>query len=239
MWPCSTLFRWSPDAARWRILDGAAPRGIRVNGPLDLSGSPSLHCLPARLSATAIDVSSCPNLSSLPAGLKCRDLNISRTGVESLPGDLDVTTRVNAASCQRLRVLPDLKVESLILRGCVALESLPAALVVRTLDLGRCRRLVSIPDETARHVVHLDVSGCTSLARLPEGFRRLQTLDVSGCIGLAELPIGIRIRSSIDVADSSLPHCLGLCGRSGFCGAACRSRTMWHFRPRRSPWTRF
>jgi len=204
MWPLSALFRWSSDAARRRILEGNAPRRMRVQGALNLANSPSLQSLPARLSATTIDVSSCRNLRTLPCRLKCQELNLSRTNIESLPCDIEVTTSINAAGCSRLRMLSELKIDSLILRGCVALERLPETLIVRNLDVSRCRRLEYVPDITALYVVNLDVSECPSLTALPERFGRLQTLNVSGCSGLRELPAGIRIRTSIDVAGSGL-----------------------------------
>ena len=204
MWPFGTLFRWSPEAARPRILAGRAPRGLRVRGALRLANSPALARLPDRLSAASIDISDCPQLAALPAGLRCQELTANRTPIETLPDDLRVTWALRAASCQRLRRLPALRLDTLVLRGCGRLERLPPGLIVRRLDLARCRRLQSLPDETALMVSHLDLSGCANLKALPERFGRLQTLDVSGCSSLVELPLGMRLRGSIELADSGL-----------------------------------
>ncbi len=204
MWPLWSFVRWSSDAARRRILAGNAPRNMRVEGALNLANSPSLRRLPDRLTATSIDVSSCRNLLALPSRLNCRELNLSRTHIEGLPCGIEVTTSIHAADCTRLRMLPELNVDMLILRGCVALKRLPDNLVVRNLDISRCRGIESLPESTALYVAHLNASDCSSLASLPDRFGRLQTLNVNGCSSLECLPAGIRIRSSIDVAGSSL-----------------------------------
>ncbi len=101
-------------------------------------------------------------------------------------------------------MLPALRLERLVLRGCVRLRTLPEGLVARHVDLGRCHRLEILPESLAAGATALDLSGCSSLTVLPERFGRLQWLNIAGCVRLTELPLGMRLRGSIEVAGSGL-----------------------------------
>ena len=60
----------SSKEARGLIVTGRAPRGMRVQGRLDLKGCDEFTHLPDDLSADIVDVRGCERLGSLPAGLR-------------------------------------------------------------------------------------------------------------------------------------------------------------------------
>ena len=196
--------QWSPRVARERILKGNFPRTMRVAGHLNLAGEPGLRALPARLWATSVNVSRCANLRAVPAELECWELIVGQSGIENLPAGLRVLDRLDAEGCRRLRGIGAYHLSTLMLRGCLALESLPEGLCVRRLDLSRCPLWSELPKSVLASVEFLDVSECSQLTALPDRFARLEGLNVSGCKNLTKLSAGMRIRSWIDVADSGL-----------------------------------
>jgi hypothetical protein len=198
------LTSWSPADARRRIAAGKGREGMFVDGALDLSNNQSLETLPARLSATAINLSFCTRLKALPTGLRCRELRLRGTKLEWIPPDLEVDDRIDARDCRRLRRLPPVAVEELILRDCTALSELPEGLKVRTLDISGCTGIEEVPASIAPRLRHLRAANCTRLVLLPENLANLDDLDVSGCLNLESLPDGMRIRSAIEVAGSGL-----------------------------------
>lgn len=200
----NSLRTWSAQSARERILAGKAPAGMRVEGVLNLAGMRTLQSLPSNLRAESIDVSDCPRLRHLPDRLQCATLILRRSGIETLPPDMAVSTNIDAQDCRRLHSLPALRVDQLNLRGCTALERLPDGLVARIVDVSQCSSLTEIPASVARYIHHLNASQCTGLEALPDSFAGLITLNVSGCTQLATLPEGITIRRWVDVSGSSL-----------------------------------
>jgi hypothetical protein len=201
-WP--SVRAWSPDAARRQILSGRAWQPMRIAGSLNLANAVAIRSLPGRLVADVIDLSGCQNLHALPAGIRCRTLILRQSGVANLPAGMEVTDRIDAAGCRRLRSVGAYRIRELTLRGCLALESLPNGLQARILDVSRCPLLAGLPVSVLASVEHLDFSDNVNVTKLPANFSRLQTLNVSRCSGLAELAEGIRVRSWIDVADSGL-----------------------------------
>ena len=200
----ASLFEWSPEAARDRLLEGRVPSKMSVKGTLNLAGYTGLRALPTNLTAEAVDVSDCTDLINMPIALKCRDLLLRRTRIEALPPELDVWRRIDAQDCRRLRSLYRIRVQELNLRGCIALQNLPDDLMVRRLDVSHCPRLRELPAKLAKHVIDLNVSHCSGLTSLPEDLVHLETLDISGCTGLTSLPENIRVRSWIDLAGCSI-----------------------------------
>lgn len=196
--------RWTPAAARQRILKGTAPERVRVEGSLNLSRATGLRRLPARLAATSINLSGCPNLRALPAGLECWELLLRNSGVENLPAGMRVLERIDAEGCQRLRSVGAYQLRELLLGGCVALESLPEGLRVQRLDVSRCPLWRELPRSVVASVEYLDLSRCPQVTSLPDSFARLEGLNVADCPNLHALPAGIRIRSWVDVAGSGI-----------------------------------
>ncbi len=195
---------WTAPEARRRILGGTAPRRLRVDGHLNLSGTPLLRSLPTRLTARSVNVSRCRNLRALPPGLECWELIVRASGVENLPAGLRVIERIDAEDCRRLRTVGAYHLQELILRRCLALDSLPEGLHVRRLDVSGCPLWSTLPASVLSSVEILDVSDCPQVTQLPDCFARLEGLNVSGCRNLERLPPGIRVRSWIDVADTGL-----------------------------------
>ena len=170
--------------ARDLILEGKAPKRLRVGGRLDLSGT---------------------DVTTLPAGLHCYHLALKNTPVRSLPTDLQVDYKIDLQGCTQLAELPvGLKVGSLVLRGCTALPALPEGLDVCFLDLQGCTRLERWPERASIRIGRLNVSGCSRLTYLPRGLRRLAQLDVSNCASLCELPEGLEVSSWVEVANTPI-----------------------------------
>jgi hypothetical protein len=209
---------WRPVDARACILQGKPPASMLVDGDLSLAGERSVQILPEQLTARNINLARCTGLRTLPAGLSCSHLSVRRSSLETLPAGLQVE-RIDAEGCRRLRKLGALDVEELNLRGCTALEYLPAGLHVRQLDLSCCPLWGELPASVLSSVEVLDVSQCPQLTQLPGRFARLQGLNVADCPNLRELPEGLRVRSWIDVGNS------GLSKLPLSCSAA---RLLWH-----------
>src|SRR5258708_4199393 len=95
------------EAIRTLILQGDAPSGLTFNGHLNLAGHPSLTTLPANLHVKRLTLDGCTNLRTLPEGLDCYELSAQRSGLVTLPADLQVDYRIDLSSCEHLEALPD------------------------------------------------------------------------------------------------------------------------------------
>ncbi|HEX3600483.1 MAG TPA: hypothetical protein VHU84_10100, partial [Lacipirellulaceae bacterium] len=195
---------WSPASAQERLRRGNLPRRMRVTGRLTLANAQWLTELPRTLVASSIDVSNCARLRALPARVKCEELDASNTGIERLDIGLEVSRRIMATRCQRLKFVGPVSVQNLQLGACTQLEQLAEGLSVRMLDVSQCARITKLPASVAARLWALDVSGCIELVSLPEGMLRLQFLSVRGCRKLTSLPRNIQIESRIEVAESGL-----------------------------------
>ncbi len=142
----------------------------------------------------------------VPTQMRVRGaLNLSRrANIRALPRFLRATT-INVSGCFALRCMPDdLECEELILDQ-TNIESLPERLSVsRRISARDCRGLQTIPPVV---VDRLDLSGCSSLARLPQGLAARQ-LDLAGCVRLAWLPASVALAAR----HLNLNGCTGLTG---------------------------
>ncbi len=198
-----SIWPWKADAARKRIIEVNAPRGMRVRGLLDLSQEP-IESLPENLQAETIQLEDCARLRQLPSGLSCDELILRRSAIEGLPGDLSVTELIDAGDCRNLKEIPSICVDRLRLDGCVRLTAMSNGLVARSVDLTGCYRLEELPAGFGATTRSLLLRDCARLTSLPAGMMRLETLDVRGCRQITSLPDEIRVRSWIDVAGSGL-----------------------------------
>jgi hypothetical protein len=167
------------------ILSGKACDGLRVEGKLDLAGK--------------------SQLTALPAGLACYELDASRTGLTSLPADIQVECALALADCSQLQSLPaNLQVGTLNVANCTQLAELPEGLDVWFLDVSGCTQLEKFPRWA--HIKHggLSVNGCGALRELPEFLTDLGTLDVGNCPQLTSLPPKLHVSSWIELAGSGL-----------------------------------
>ena len=167
------------------ILSGKARAGLRVEGKLDLAGK--------------------SKLVKLPAGLSCYELDASRTGLTTLPADLQVECVLALADCRKLQSLPkDLEVGTLNVANCTQLSELPEGLDVWFLDVSGCRQLTQFPRRARIERGGLSVNGCIALRELPEYLTDLATLDVGNCPQLTSLPPRLHVSSWIELAGSGL-----------------------------------
>lgn len=213
-----------PSLAKRLILQGNAPRGLRVSGSLELSrtaelsrlpiglvadqlvanGCPRLEILPPGVEATRISLQGCTRLRALGAGVRCQELYLRRTPIETLPCDLQASLVVDLERCTKLRSLPEgLRTVNLVLRGCASLEWLPDTMRVRSLDISDCVRLTEISDRAAAGLHRLVARNCSRLSRLPANLN-VSHLDVSGCEQLAGLSDGTRVTSALDFAGTAI-----------------------------------
>lgn len=87
---------------------------------------------------------------------------------------------------------------------CVALRALPHGLSVAYLNLSGCTSLAALPDDLVVRRGRLTLRGCAQLRRLPRGLGPLHELDLSGCLNIVELPDDLVVTGWIDVAGSGL-----------------------------------
>lgn len=209
--------------AREQILAGSAPADLEVQGCLEFEGEEELQLpaglkvrrlrlvdcsdleqLPERLRVRHLEIRGCRSLTTLPAGLRCYEILAPESALAALPDGLRVEFRLDLRDSPRLTRLPaNLRVGSLVLRGCTALEQLPEGLDVCFLDLQGCSGLRRWPRRlTVRHG-HLNLAG-TGFTELPPGVRQVAQLDLHDCPGIASLPRDLEVRSWIDVGGSGL-----------------------------------
>ena len=168
-----------------QILAGRVRSGVCVEGKIDLAGKAKLR--------------------KLPFGLACYELDASRTGLESLPADLQVECVLTLIDCHKLKLLPEgLKVGTLNVSNCRALTELPEGLDVWFLIASGCSKLSRLPRVARIEHGGLNVNGCRALRELPAYLTDLATLDVGDCPQLTELPPKLRVASWIEVAGSGL-----------------------------------
>ncbi len=213
------------DEAVVQILEGTAPDGLEVAGPLEFVNDEQLTQLPARLTVRRLvlqdcpklerlpdglrvrhlDLHGCPLVTALPEGLRCYEIRARESNLVGLPPDLHVDFRLDLQDSRKLTALPDgLKVGTLVLRGCTALERLPEGLDVCFLDLEGCPQLKAWPKRMTVSCGNLNLAGCAGLTRFPPGVTEVAQLDLRNCAGITGLPPGLEVRSWIDVAGSGL-----------------------------------
>jgi hypothetical protein len=195
------------DQATLSIQQGDLPTGTFVDGDLDLSHIPHLHSLPAELTVTGrLTLDGCLSLHTLPRGLNCYELSARGIPLRTLPDDIRVISRMDLSDCEQLEHLPSgLKVGTLILRGCISLHSLPATLDTYFLDITRCMRLTSFPQQGGRaRMGRLIARECIALQALPDWLHTVGQLDISGCSALRSLPAHLQVSGWLDLADTAL-----------------------------------
>src|SRR5205823_14193002 len=72
------------------------------------------------------------------------------------------------------------------------------------LDISGCAALRGWPERGSVRVGRLSAAGCAWLTHLPPWIGDLAQLDVSGCSNLARLPEGLRVASWVELAGSGL-----------------------------------
>ena len=191
------------------------PECLRVD-QLFLRGCTRLTRLPDRLDVKLLSLADCTGIASLPTGLTCDTINLQRTRLRTLPGDLRVSHRLDLTDCRELSSLPmGLRVGwsdmprgtptggALVLRRCTALESLPDDLDVCYLDIRACTNLFGWPQRATGRVGRLLAAGCSSLRFLP-AWLNVSRLDITDCVHLRKLPQGLRVTSDIEIANTKI-----------------------------------
>ncbi|MCB1606131.1 MAG: hypothetical protein KDI71_04010 [Xanthomonadales bacterium] len=141
----------------------------------------------------------------LPANLDCYELDLSGYRLEGLPTDLRVASRLILDGSPRLRSLPEnLKVGSLSLRNCMALEALPEGLECWFLDLSGCEHFHQWPQQAVVRNGSLILRDCRRLAALPEWLSRLANLDLAGCPQIDRVPEQLVLTGWLDLAATAI-----------------------------------
>jgi hypothetical protein len=183
--------------------DVRLPERLRVRR-LRLINCPNLEALPAGLRVRHLEIRDCPRLTTLPAGLRCYEIIAPESNLVELPDGLRVEFRLDLRDSRQLVRLPaNLRVGSLVLRGCTALEQLPEGLDVCFLDLQGCRRLKRWPKGVSVSHGHLNLAG-TGFTGLPPGVRQVAQLDLRDCAGITALPADLAVSSWVDVGGGGL-----------------------------------
>ncbi|MBZ9750181.1 hypothetical protein K7W42_04820 [Deinococcus sp. HMF7604] len=190
--------------ARTRVLRGEVTGGLHFRGKLDLSGEKTLTSLPEGLCGDVLDISD-TGVHTLPETLQVGELVARNLPITHLPAGVRVQFRLTLDGCTRLSELPTgLMVGSLSLQDALSLEALPEGLDVCFLNLSRCDALRGWPQQGRVRYGHLSVRDCLSLRELPAWLTQIAQLDVSGCRGITALPAGLRVNGWLDVAGSGL-----------------------------------
>ncbi len=141
----------------------------------------------------------------LPANLNCYELDLSGYRLDSLPADLRVASRLILDDSPRLRSLPaHLKVGSLSLRNCTALETLPEGLECWFLDLTGCEQFHSWPRSALVRNGSLILQDCRRLAALPDRLTRLANLNLAGCLQIDRVPEHLTLTGWLDIAGTAI-----------------------------------
>jgi hypothetical protein len=192
--------------ARAAILSGNVTGPLHFRGKLDLSGELGLRALPDQLSGDTLDISD-SGLESLPEHLSLGELIARNLPITRVPQSLRVQFRLTLDGCARLQELPEnLGVGALNLQDCLSLETLPEGLDVYFLNINRCDAISKWPCQAQIRFGHLSARDCLSLRSLPGWLDTIAQLDISGCRGITALPSHLKITGSLDVAGSGLEN---------------------------------
>lgn len=122
-----------------------------------------------------IDARDCRNLESVGAVAVQRLVLSGCVRLESLPRGLTAAS-IDLSGCYRLRELPEgfgVTLRALCLRDCACMDHLPSGMMrLESLDVRGCRQLTSLPDEI-RVRSWIDVAG-SGLAHLPWSLRSVR-----------------------------------------------------------------
>lgn len=141
----------------------------------------------------------------LPANLHCYELDLTGCTLERLPDDLRVESRLILDNSTRLKVLPrNLKVGTLSLRHCTALETLPEGLDCWFLDLTGCEEFQAWPQQANISNGSVILRDCRMLATLPAWLKRLANLNLAGCLQLEHLPAELVLTGWLDLAGTAI-----------------------------------
>jgi hypothetical protein len=200
--------RWvSAEEAYSLLATGDPPDTLAVSGVLDYSEKSKRvppPRFPDRLSVDVLDLSDRARFE-LPSRLNCYELVLSRTPIESLPDQLQVTSCLDLTGCEQLEKLPNgLALGTLVLRGCTSLKQLPERLDVWFLDLTGCWAFETWPKSAQIRSGRLQLRGCTALRSLPPYLNRLAALNVRDCPNLASLPADLSVSGWLDLGHSGL-----------------------------------
>ncbi|HLY31217.1 MAG TPA: hypothetical protein VKQ36_09310 [Ktedonobacterales bacterium] len=181
------------------------PYGLRVQR-LTLRRCKSIKRLPYGFQVgESLDIEDCANLESLPTQLKLHSLTLLECDkIALLPSDLQVSSRLIVRDCVSLESVPPLTMEALDLIRCLSLRELPDGLRVRSLNVSGCVALERWPGDGIPGLRRLSMRGCIRLRSLPPGVWRLDELDIRDCESLRALPERLRIMRSLDIGGAPL-----------------------------------
>jgi hypothetical protein len=149
--------------------------------------------------------------NGLPGDLVCEQLGAVETNLRDIPHGVTVSQRLDLRNClQFVRLPPEFKTGSLILRDCSALETLPEGLSVYFLDISGCTRIRALPARGSIHYGRLVARNCVNLESLPDWLENLSGLDLQNCSRIDRPPKRLKISEWLDIAGTGItslpPH---------------------------------
>ena len=175
----------------------AVKRGNEEKAILDGSASAGFRC-------RALNLSGAKEPFALPDDLRCFRLDLSRSGIQSLPASLRVEYKIDLSDTLISELPAGLQTGSLILSRCQELRRLPENLGVNFLNIEGCAALENWPASARVSVGSVNARGCAALQSLPAGLGPLTNLDLSGCARLDSLPPGLRVSGWLDIAGTGI-----------------------------------
>jgi len=115
---------------------------------------------------------------------------------------MSVGDSLSLSYCGQIRSLPsELRLNSLCVKGCDNLRTLPAGLVVRDkVFLSDCRELSVLPFDISAEG-DLAILRCPSIQELPADLKVGGNLRIISCKGLGSLPGNLKIAGDLELAD--------------------------------------
>lgn len=150
-----------------------------------------------------------PTMKRVPPELKPHThyvtLNLAESDLEELPEGITVQFGLDLHGSKRLRRLPTgLRVGTLNVSDCPALECLPEGLSASFIDISNCSQIESWPQSASLSVGRLRARNCLGLKELPAWLGRLSQLDLAGCVQIVTLPENLQVSSWIDIAGTGI-----------------------------------
>lgn len=159
---------------------------------------------PVGLHARTLNLSGAAEPFTLPADLHCYHLNLSKSAIQALRGDVHAEFKIDLSDCTITELPAGLKTGSLILARCRGLRALPEGLDVNFLNIEGCAALQEWPASAQVTLGSVNARGCVGLRSIPGSLGPLANLDLNGCSQIESLPSGLKLSGWLDLAGTKI-----------------------------------